>query len=267
MPEDKKSFTFNKKTIVVTGGAGGIGLAIAKSFAALEAHVFTLDIHEEYIEDVPPELLKNMSHISLDLRDPTAIADAFSVVNSKSDELHVLVNNAGIGDVDLIETLPLEMWRSVMDVNLTAPFLSVQAALPMLRKAGQASIINVASIAGKRMSYNGGAAYTASKSGLLGFTRHAAYELARDGIRINAVCPGPTLTPMIMNSTSAEERDRGVQNIPLASWIEPQDIANAILFLASDASRMCTGTTIDVDGGFLISSGASAENYFARRGK
>jgi len=263
--EANKEISFKNKTVVITGGAGGIGLAVAKSFAALSARVYTLDIHEKLIEDVEAELRQNITHISLDLRDPEAIASAFATINRGSGEIHVLVNNAGIGDVDLIETLSLEKWKSVIDVNLTAPFLCVQAALPMMRKAGAASVINVASIAGKRMSYNGGAAYTSSKSGVLGFTRHAAFELARDGIRVNAICPGPVLTPMIMNSTSSEERARGVENIPLAEWIQPRDIADAILFFASDASRMCTGTTLDVDGGFLVSSGVPYDKYFERR--
>ncbi len=123
----------------------------------------------------------------------------------------------------------------------------------------------MASIAGKRMSYSGDAAYTASKSAVLGLTRHAAFELAADGIRVNAVCPGPTLTPMITRNLGAERIAAVARTVPMGRWVQASDIANAIEFLATDASAMCTGIALDVDGGVLVSNGSAHADYFAAR--
>jgi len=131
---------------------------------------------------------------------------------------------------------------------------------------GGGGVVNVASIAGKRMSYHGGPDYTAAKSGLLGLTRHTAFELAAYNIRVNAVCPGPVLTPMVEETTTAEERAGTAKMIPLGRWIEPADVAAAVLFLAGPGAAMCTGTTLDVDGGVMVSNRTPYEIYAQRRG-
>jgi NAD(P)-dependent dehydrogenase (short-subunit alcohol dehydrogenase family) len=143
--------------------------------------------------------------------------------------------------------------------------LCTQAVVEPMSTRGGGAVVNIASIAGKRISYHGGAAYTASKSGVLGFTRHAAFELGIRRIRVNAICPGPTLTPMIRRNATEAEIARTVKTIPLGRWVQPPEIASAALFFASDAAAMCTGTSIDVDGGVLVSNGSSYEDYFARR--
>jgi 3-oxoacyl-[acyl-carrier protein] reductase len=126
-------------------------------------------------------------------------------------------------------------------------------------------LVNVASVAGKRISYSGDVAYTASKGGVLGFTRHAAFELAASQIRVNAVCPGPTLTPMILRNLSQERMDAVVEAVPLGRWVQPADVANVIEFLAGDGAAMCTGTSIEVDGGVMVSNGSRYQDYFAAR--
>ena len=132
-------------------------------------------------------------------------------------------------------------------------------------KQGGGAIVNIASVAGRRISFGGGANYTASKAGLLGLTRHAAYELAPDNIRVNAVCPGPTATAFGGGQIpSAERKAERARKIPLGRMVEAADIADAVLFLASDLSRMCTGIALDVDGGVLISNDIPYEEYFAR---
>ena len=133
-----------------------------------------------------------------------------------------------------------------------------------MRARGGGAIVNIASIAGRRISFGGGANYSASKVGLLGFTRHAAYELAPDKIRVNAVCPGPTATAFGGQLPSADRRAERARKIPLGRMVEPEDIADAVLFLASEMSRMCTGIALDVDGGVLISNDIPYEEYFAR---
>ncbi len=129
-----------------------------------------------------------------------------------------------------------------------------------------ASIVVVSSIAAKAISHHGGIGYTAAKSGLMGFVRHAAYELALYGIRVNAVLPGPVLTPMVLESTSAEERKATAAKIPLGRWVMPEDVADAVLYFAGPQSAMCTGTDFSIDGGMLVATSASREEYFARRG-
>jgi 3-oxoacyl-[acyl-carrier protein] reductase len=152
-----------------------------------------------------------------------------------------------------------------MAVNLRGPFNGTQAVIPHMRKRGGGAIVNIASVAGRRISFGGGANYSASKAGLLGFTRHAAYELAPDKIRVNAVCPGPTATAFGGGQIpSAEQKAARAGKIPLGRMVEPEDIADAVLFLASDMARMCTGIALDVDGGVLISNNIPYEEYFAR---
>src|SRR5436190_1453206 len=139
------------------------------------------------------------------------------------------------------------------------------AAERVAAEIGGGAIVNIASVAGRRISFGGGANYSASKAGLLGFTRHAAYELAPDKIRVNAVCPGPTATAFGGGQVpSAERKAERAKKIPLGRMVEPDDIADAVLFLASDMARMCTGIALDVDGGVLISNDIPYEEYFAR---
>ena len=161
--------------------------------------------------------------------------------------------------------MPAADWDRVIAVNLRGPFNGTQAVIPHMKKRGGGAIVNIASVAGRRISFGGGANYTASKAGLLGFTRHAAYELAPDKIRVNAVCPGPTATAFGGGQVpSAERKAERAKKIPLGRMVEPEDIADAVLFLASDMARMCTGIALDVDGGVLISNDIPYEEYFAR---
>ena len=161
--------------------------------------------------------------------------------------------------------MPTADWDRVIAVNLRGPFNGTQAVIPHMKKRGGGAIVNIASVAGRRISFGGGANYSASKAGLLGFTRHAAYELAPDKIRVNAVCPGPTATAFGGGQVpSTERKAERAKKIPLGRMVEPEDIADAVFFLASDASRMCTGIALDVDGGVLISNDIPYEEYFAR---
>jgi 3-oxoacyl-[acyl-carrier protein] reductase len=158
-----------------------------------------------------------------------------------------------------------EDWDRVIAVNLTGAFNGIQAVLPYMRKRGGGAIINMASIAGQRISFGGTANYSASKAGLLGLTRHAAYELAPDKIRVNAVCPGPTATGFGGARPTEEGKAVRAQKIPLGRMCEPEDIADPILFLAGDAARMITGVALTVDGGVLVKNDTPYDEYFRRR--
>jgi 3-oxoacyl-[acyl-carrier protein] reductase len=165
----------------------------------------------------------------------------------------------------MIPEMGAEDWDRVIAVNLTGAFNGIQAVVPHMRARGGGAIINIASIAGQRISFGGTANYTASKAGLLGLTRHAAYELAPDGIRVNAVCPGPTATGFGGAIPSEEIKARRAQKIPLGRMCEPEDIADPIIFLAGRAARMITGVALTVDGGVLVKNDTPYEEYFRPR--
>ena len=203
--------------------------------------------------------------MQLDVSDGEAFARLAADIAAKEGGIDVLVNSAGTITRQTIAAMPAADWDRIMAVNLRGPFNGTQAVIPHMKNRGGGAIVNIASVAGRRISFGGGANYSASKAGLLGFTRHAAYELAPDKIRVNAVCPGPTATGFGGGQVpSAEQKAARAKKIPLGRMVEPEDIADAVLFLASDMARMCTGIALDVDGGVLISNDIPYDQYFAR---
>ncbi|MEQ8348514.1 MAG: SDR family oxidoreductase [Sneathiellaceae bacterium] len=258
--------SFAGNVVVVTGAAMGIGAAIAAAFAEAGGTVFGLDRDGPAMKQAAAGMAGMVHPWTLDVTDRDAVAAAFAEFHESKGRIDILVNNAGFGRGYLIENMEPESWDEVVGVNLTGTFNCTRAAIPGMRDAGGGAIVNIASVAGKRISFLGGADYTAAKSGVLGFTRHAAFELAQYGIRVNAICPGPVLTPLTINSTTDEKRDQVARTVPLGRWVQPRDIASAALFLASPDAAMCTGTSLDVDGGIMVSNGTSYEDYMARRG-
>jgi len=255
---------FAGKIVLVTGGGSGIGAAASRAFAQAGAHVAVLDREEGAARRVAAECAGATAH-GLDVRDRDAFARVAATVAAQRGGIDVLVNCAGTITRHTIETLPAADWERVIAVNLGGVFNGIQAVLPHMRARRGGAIVNIASVAGKRISFGGGAHYTASKAGLIGFTRHAAYELAPDKIRVNAVCPGPTATPFVGRNLTPEAKAERAKKIPLGRMVEPEDVADVVLFLAGDASRMCTGVAIDVDGGLLISNDIPYEEYFRNK--
>jgi NAD(P)-dependent dehydrogenase (short-subunit alcohol dehydrogenase family) len=252
------------KIVLVTGGGNGIGAASCRAFARVGARVAVIDHDGDAAARVAAEIGGGATGHALDVSDGAAFARLASEIAAQAGGIDVLVNSAGTITRQTIATMPVADWDRVIAVNLRGPFNGTQAVIPHMRKRGGA-IVNIASVAGRRISFGGGANYSASKAGLLGFTRHAAYELAPDKIRVNAVCPGPTATAFGGGQVpSAERKAERARKIPLGRMVEPEDIADAVLFLASDMSRMCTGIALDVDGGVLISNDIPYEEYFAR---
>jgi len=203
--------------------------------------------------------------LEVDVTDVGAVRRAVADVAREMGGVDILVNNAGIGTASTVQDMSADDWRRVLAVNLDGMFHCTQAVLPAMKARGGGAIVNVSSFAGKRISFHGGANYTASKAGVLGFTRHCAFEFAVDRIRVNAVCPGPVLTPMVRGFNSEAQLGELAKLVPLGRWVMPDDVADAILFFASPAAAMCTGTTLDVDGGMMVSNGQPYEEYFARR--
>jgi NAD(P)-dependent dehydrogenase (short-subunit alcohol dehydrogenase family) len=250
---------YTNKVCVVTGGASGIGAAAARGFAAEGAKVFLLDFDEKLLQETAAQI-PGARGIAVDVSSKASIERAFKQL----DAVHVLVNSAGVIGKVTLQNMTEDEWDRVLDVNLKGTALCTQAAIAPMRKQGGGAVVNVSSMAGKRVSYAGAINYTASKTGVIGFTSHAAFELGAYKIRVNAVCPGPTMTGMTKKSTP-ERIAATAARIPLGRWVSAEDVANAILFLASDEAAMCTGTALDVDGGILVSNGSSYEEYFSTR--
>ena len=256
---------FTGKIVLVTGGGNGIGAASARKFAAAGAFVAVVDRDGGAARKVAAEIGNGAAGYELDVSDGAAFARLADGIAAGESGIDVLVNSAGTITRQTIAAMPAADWDRIMAVNLRGPFNGTQAVIPHMKQRGGGAIVNIASVAGRRISFGGGANYTASKAGLLGLTRHAAYELAPDNIRVNAVCPGPTATAFGGGQIpSAERKAERARKIPLGRMVEAADIADAVLFLASDLSRMCTGIALDVDGGVLISNDIPYEEYFAR---
>jgi 3-oxoacyl-[acyl-carrier protein] reductase len=256
---------FSGKVVLVTGGGNGIGAASCRGFAKGGARVAVIDRDAAAAQSVAAEIGGGATGHALDVADGAAFARLAAEIAARAGGIDILVNSAGTITRQTIAVMPVADWDRVIAVNLRGPFNGVQAVIPHMKARGGGAIVNIASVAGRRISFGGGANYSASKAGLLGFTRHAAYELAPDRIRVNAVCPGPTATGFGGGQLpSDEQKARRATKIPLGRMVEPEDIADAVLFLASDQSRMCTGIALDVDGGVLISNDIPYEEYFAR---
>jgi NAD(P)-dependent dehydrogenase (short-subunit alcohol dehydrogenase family) len=256
---------FVGKIAVVTGGGNGIGAATCRAFAAQGARVVVLDRDRSAAEQVATAIGGNVRAYAVDVADRGAFNAAAAAIAEAWGGIDILVNGAGTTVRRMIPEMAPEDWDRVIAVNLTGAFNGIQAVLPQMRKRGGGAIVNIASIAGQRISFGGTANYTASKAGLLGLTRHAAYELAPDHIRVNAVCPGPTATGFGGAMPTPETKAARAQRIPLGRMCEPEDIADPILFLAGHAARMITGVALTVDGGVLVKNDTPYEEYFRRR--
>lgn len=258
---------FSGKVALVTGGGNGIGAATCRAFAAAGAEVAVTDSDAAAAERVAAGIAaqggKARAH-ALDVSDGAAFRRLAETVAEGAGGLDILVNCAGTMIRRTLDAMQPQDWERVLAVNLTGAFNGIQAALPHLRRRGGGAIVNIASIAGRRISFGGTANYTASKAGLLGLTRHAAYELAPENIRVNAVCPGPTATGFGGAPPSGEQKAERAKKIPLGRMVEPENIADAVLFLAGPAARMITGIALDVDGGVLITNNIPYDEYFGR---
>ncbi len=241
------------RSALVTGAARGVGAAIAARLLEAGARVALADVRDDEGRAKAEELGPAASYHHLDVTREEDWARVVAAVLDAAGGLDVLVNNAGRLQMGRIETTGGEAARGVVDVNLIGPFLGIAAVAPTMRAAGRGSIVNIGSVDGL-LGMNGVAIYAASKWGLRGLAKSAALELGRDGIRVNTVCPaggnpqmyGPWMEQLagMLEQTLAYTRDRA---LPGEAPIEA--IADAVLFLASDASRHCTGMDLPVDGG------------------
>lgn len=260
------------KVALVTGAAGGIGSAVARCLAEAGTHLALVDLNQQLLDELVNQLKHDSRHKGLqfesmvcDVRNTGDVATAVSDLANRLGSIDILVNVAGGGTPQTINTLSADDWHAVLDLNLTGPFNFIKAVAPFMRARGGGAIVTVASLASITMSMNNGISYTAAKSGVLGLTRHSAFELASDGIRVNAVLPGPTLTGQIKAKMTQDRIDAVAEELPLGRWVEPEEIARSVLFFCSDLSSACTGTHFIVDSGMHIGAPMSRQEYFKFR--
>lgn len=239
---------------VVTGSTRGIGNAIARELAGAGARVVLTGRDRETAaveaEDVGPR------HVGLgiDIRSRASIDAAVEEILARLGEPSILVNNAGVNQIEPAEEFTEEVWSEIIDVNLTGAFRCCQAFGSRMLAAGHGTIVNVASITGPEIGMAGRAPYAASKGGLVGLTRVLAVEWADRGVRVNAVLPGPVRTPMVEKAIREGFVDEKAiaARTPAGRIAEPEDIARAVLLLVSDRAEFVTGQTLVVDGGYAV---------------
>ena len=239
------------RVAVVTGGAGGIGVATARRFASEGARVVIGDLPGAGGEEAAKEV--DGTFVAADVTDEAQVRGLFDAAVETYGGLDIAFNNAGISppDDDSILTTGLDAWRRVQEVNLTSVYLCCKYAIPHMQARGQGSIINTASFVARMGAATSQISYTASKGGVLAMSRELGVQFAREGIRVNALCPGPVNTPLLQElfAKDPERAARRLVHIPLGRFAEADEIAAAVAFLASDDSSFITASEFLVDGG------------------
>jgi NAD(P)-dependent dehydrogenase (short-subunit alcohol dehydrogenase family) len=239
------------KVAIITGAASGIGRATALRFAAEGAKVVVADLSEKEGTELAQAI--NGTFVKVNVADEESVKAMYASVVKTYGGVDILFNNAGISpaDDDSILTTDLDAWHRVQEVNLTSVYLCCKYGIPLLLERGGGSIINTASFVAVLGSATSQISYTASKGGVLSMSRELGVQFARQGIRVNALCPGPVNTPLLQElfAKDPERAGRRLVHVPIGRFAEPDEIAGAVLFLASDDSSFVTASTFLVDGG------------------
>jgi len=239
------------RTAVVTGGGSGIGLASVRRLAAEGARIVVADVDPDTGKRGADEVDGLFVHT--DVTDENDVAALYQTAYDAYGSVDIAFNNAGISPPDdgsVLET-GLDAWQRVQQVNLTSVYLCCKYAIPYMQRRGKGSIINTASFVAVLGAATSQISYTASKGGVLAMSRELGVQFARDGVRVNALCPGPVNTPLLRELFAAdpEQASRRLVHIPMGRFAEAEEIAAAVAFLASDDASFMTATTFLVDGG------------------
>jgi NAD(P)-dependent dehydrogenase (short-subunit alcohol dehydrogenase family) len=239
------------KVAVITGAASGIGREAARRFAQEGARVCAADLADELGEETAAEI--DGLYVHADVSDPDDVQSMYREAAERFGGIDVLFNNAGISpsdDASILET-EVDAWRRVQDVNLKSVFLCCKYGIPYLLERGGGSVINTASFVAVMGAATSQISYTASKGGVLAMSRELGVQFARQGVRVNALCPGPVNTPLLQElfAKDPEKAARRLVHLPMGRFAEAVEIANAALFLASDESSYVNASTFLVDGG------------------
>jgi NAD(P)-dependent dehydrogenase (short-subunit alcohol dehydrogenase family) len=242
---------FSGRTAVVTGGGSGIGLATVRRLASEGARVVVADIDAGPGKAAADEV--GGLFVQTDVTSETQVEELFGAAVDTYGSVDVAFNNAGISppEDDSILDTGLDAWRRVQEVNLTSVFLCCKAAIPHMQRQGRGAIVNTASFVAVMGAATSQISYTASKGGVLAMTRELGVQFAREGIRVNALCPGPVDTPLLQELFAAdpERAQRRLVHIPMGRFARAEEIASTVAFLASDDASFITASTFLVDGG------------------
>ena len=252
--------TLQSRAAIVTGAGRGIGEVIALTLARQGANLVVNDLDGDALgvaaERIRTETGGGVEAVAGDISRQETPRDLVAAATRRFGRCDILVNNAGgtLSAPALTQDTRESDWRATLDVNLTGAFLCMQAVLPTMREQGYGRIVNISSTAGFNLCATPVAAYSAAKAGLIGLTRHVAFEAAPWGITVNCVCPGHIATPRMLAKEAADEESRRwlTRQVPVGRLGTPEDIADTVAFLASERTGFICGTTILVDGGLLL---------------
>lgn len=255
------SFSFDGQVLFITGGASGIGLAIAEAFGAAGARVAIADLNAQAAESAAAAFGEAGLGLGCDVGREAELAAAIRATEARFGRLDILINNAGLQHVSPLEDFPTEKFELMLRVMLTAPFVAMKYALPGMKARKHGRVINMASINGL-VGFAGKAAYNSAKHGVIGLTKVAALETASHGVTVNALCPGYVDTPLVRGQFEDLARNRGVPLervleeviyplVPQKRLLDVREIADYAMFLASEMARGVTGQAVVIDGGYV----------------
>jgi len=244
---------FNEKVAIVTGGGSGIGKATSIRFAEEGARVVVAGLHQEQVEDTVRQICDSGGEaisVIVDVSQPEQVEAMASETLKAFDRIDVLLNNAAMLSLGSVLETSYDAWNRLLAVNLTGVFLCSKAVLPQMIKQQRGAIVNISSSTGNLQAIEHLAAYVASKGGVSMLTKSMALDHVGDGIRVNAVAPGPTDTPILRDAFETDEQIEGFANrFPMKRLGQPKEIADLVLFLASDEASYLNGSVIAIDGG------------------